>query len=230
MILLAQTYLHLIVQPTARQVADTNEYVQYLGAISARDYFRQDVELELRIEPGSLKVWLSVVGSLYLGLSNYGSLREGIDYAVKDSRAFSALIIEMFKGEVQMPPNALYRTERRLGLPGKIQRLYPLLEETSSLMDNHDNAEAEKRLKQIQEQLTAIADELSNTEDTKLMERIEKMIPAPIRDRLPPPQSPYPGPSESPQVALGQDNRIRRARPKEILHSLRMPPKPPRFP
>ena len=229
MTVLAQTYLHLLVHPSERQISDTLEYLQYLGAISAKEHFRQEVELELRLEQGSLKGWLTVAGGLYLGLTNYGSLREGIDYAVKDSREFSAWIIEKFKDEVPMPPNALYRTERRLGLPGKIQRLYPLLEETSSLIDGRDQAEAQRRLKQVQDQLTAITDELSDSGENKVLQRIEEIIPAPIRDRLPPPQSPYPSDGQSPQAALGPRGQIRRAKPNEILLSIDEPPKPPQF-
>ncbi len=229
MTVLAQTYLHLIVAPSERQISETLEYVQYLGAVSAREHFRQDVELELRLEQGSLKGWLTVVGGLYLGLSNYGSLREGIDYAVKDSRQFSAWIIEKFKSEVQMPPSALYRTERRLGLPGKIQRLYPLLEETSNLIGGRDKVEAQRRLKQVQDQLTSIAAELSDSGETLVLERIEEMIPAPIRDRLPPPQPPTPEHGQTPQAALGPEGRIRRAGPKEVLLNIDEPPKPPRF-
>lgn len=229
MSILAQTYLHLVVDPSERQISDTLGYVQYLGAISAKEHFHQEVELELHFEQGSLKGWLTVVGGLYLGLSNYGSFREGIDYAVKDSREFSAWIIEKFKTEVPMPPNALYRTERRLGLPGKIQRLYPLLEETSSLIGGRDKAEAQKRLKQVQDQLTAIAADLSDSGENQVLERIEEMIPAPIRDRLPQPQPPHPSPGQSAQAALGPGGRIRRARPKEILLSIIEPPRPPRF-
>jgi hypothetical protein len=225
---LAQTYLHLIVAPSERQISETLEYVQYLGAVSAREHFRQDVELELRLEQGSLKGWLTVVGGLYLGLSNYGSLREGIDYAVKDSREFSAWIIEKFKSEVPMPPTALYRAERRLGLPGKIQRLYPLLEEASNLIGGRDKVEAKRRLKQVQDQLTSIAAELSDSGETQVLERIEGMIPAPIRNRLPPPQPPTPEHGPTP-MALGLEGRIRRASPQEILLNIDEPPKPPRF-
>lgn len=228
MTVLAQTYLHLIVAPSERQISETLEYVQYLGAVSAREHFRQDVELELRLEQGSLKGWLTVVGGLYLGLSNYGSLREGIDYAVKDSREFSAWIIEKFKSEVPMPPTTLYRAERRLGLPGKIQRLYPLLEEASNLIGGRDKVEAQRRLKQVQDQLTSIAAELSDSGETQVLERIEGMIPAPIRNRLPPPQPPTPEHGPTP-MALGPEGRIRRASPQEILLNIDEPPKPPRF-
>lgn len=229
MTVLAQTYLHLRVAPSERQISETLEYVQYLGAVSAREHFGQEVELEIRLEQGSLKGWLTVAGGLYVALSNYGSLREGIDYAVKDSREFSAWIIEKFKGEVPMPPSALYRTERRLGLPGKIQRLYPLLEETSSLIGGRDKAEAQRRLKQVQDQLTSIAAELSDSGETQVLEQIEEMVPAPIRDRLPPPQPPTPEHDQFPQAALGREGRIRRASPKEILLNIDEPPKPPRF-
>lgn len=227
MTVLAQTYLHLLVEPTQRQIEETQSYVLFLGALSAKEHFGQEVQLEIRIEHGSLKGWLTVIGGLYIGLSNYGSLREGIDYAVKDSREFSAWIIEKFKHEVAMPPEALYRTERRLGLPGKIQRLYPLLEETSELIERRDSSEARKRLAQVQEQLTAIASELSESGETDVRKRIEEMIPPPIRSRLP--LAPPYHPDQSSHFLSNEHRYTRRFLPKEILVRIHEPPKPPSF-
>jgi hypothetical protein len=227
---LAQTYIHLAVDPSERQILDTQTYIQYLGALSASEHFRQEVDLEFRVEQGSLKGWLTVFGGLYVALGNYGSLREGIDYAVKDSRDFSAWIIEKFKAEVPMPPKALYRTERRLGVAGRIQRLYPLLEETSDLMSGRNKREAIKNLQQVQDQLRSITADLAASGEDEIAQKIEEMIPAPIRDRLPPPSAPYPGEGHVPQITLRDDEKYARsAKPKEFLLSMNAPPKPPRF-
>ncbi len=230
MTVLAQTYLHLAVNPSPRQIVETSAYLQYLGANSANEHFRQEVELDFRIEQGSLKGWLTVVGGLSVALGNYGSLREGIDYAVKDSREFSEWIIKQFKSEVAMPPEALYRSERRLGVAGKIQRLYPLLEETTDLIAGRQKAEALKRLQQVQDQIQKITAEISESGQTKLLQEIEKIIPTQIRDRLPPPSAPLPAEIYFPNVAVRDDKKYTsRARPRELLSSFHEPPRPPRF-
>ena len=230
MTVLAQTYLHLAVDPSRRQISETLLYLEYLAALSARDHFRQDVELEFRIEEGSLKGWLTVIGTLGLQLlSNYGSLREGIDFAVKDSREFSEWIIQKIKAEVEMPPSALYRTERRLGLAGRIQRLYPLLEATSVLLEGRSSAEALRQLHQVQEQLERIRTELREAGELEILDKVEVAVPASISGRLPMP-SPSPAQPQAPQVILNRDETYtRRGRPDHVLLQFREPPTPPVF-
>lgn len=230
MAVLAETYLHLTVQPTERQISETQAYLQYLAAVFAIERFGQDVFLDFRVEQGSLKGWLTVAGGLYVGICNYGSLREGIDYAVKDARAFSEFIIDHLKSEVPMPQGALYRTERRLGLPGRIQRLYPLLEETSDLVRSRNTVEAQKHLHQVQEQLDRIAADLAESGEDQLLQLLQESIPASIRNRLPGPTPPNPiSEGAVPLIAINDKKRTVRERPKEILLRQPKPPKPPQF-
>lgn len=225
---LAQTYLHLKVYASKEQLAQARDYFEYIAALSALEHFRREVDLEFRVEDGSLKGWLTVVGGLYAGVCNYGSFREGVDYAVKDARAFSEFVIERVKNETEMPKGALYRVERRLGLPGRIQRLYPMLDETTNLIRDGHNTPAKERLKEVEEQIRNIAAELDESEDEKILEALKDSIPEPLRRRLPEPSPPIP-PSVA-QVMIPTDKkRQTHGKPKDLLRRHPEPPKPPRF-
>jgi hypothetical protein len=228
--ILAQTYIHLTVEASPQQISRTLEYIQYLGAVSAQDHFQQEVELDVRLEEGSLKGWLTVVGSLYLILSNYGSLREGIDYAVKDSKEFSAWVIDQFRSEVPIEPDDLYRTERRLGLPGRIQRLYPMLEGASVLVDRRKTTAALKRLEQVQGRISAVVAELKSADEQSVLTQVENLVPESIRPWT---QLPHPLDSDPDQplkaLTLAEPAYTRRTRPKELLLRIDKPPQPPDF-
>ncbi|MDQ7049024.1 MAG: hypothetical protein Q9M92_05570 [Enterobacterales bacterium] len=80
------------------------------------------------VEEGSVKAWLTVVGTIYAGIASYGSFRSGIDYLAEDSKDFSEYVLKTFKSEAKLPKETYYRTERRLCTPGKIQRLYKAID------------------------------------------------------------------------------------------------------
>jgi hypothetical protein len=227
---LAQTYLHLKVRTSEPQLADTRAYFEYVGAISAQDHFKRQIELEIRIEEGSLRVWLTVIGSLYAGISAYGSFRAGIDYMVQDARKFSEYIIERVKGDIDMPPGALFRSERRLGLPGQIQRLYPQLEETVELIEKGHDIPARQLQDLVRQQIQHIASELDEPEEKKILHALEESLPELVRKRLPLPVRPIP---ESMHVArvlvFTNDERVSRAKPKDLLQRHPRQPKPPKF-
>ena len=230
MTVLAQTYIHLAVHPTEQQIAETTKYLQYLAALSAIDHFKQDVVLEFRIEEGSLKGWLTVVGGLYIGLTNYGSLREGIDYAVKDSRDFSEWIVQKFKDEVVIPEASLYRTERRLGMPGRIQRLYSQIEEVERDLERGDDAAVSNDLQRLQDQIESIKVDLKDSGEDAIIVKIESAIPTDIRSKLPspPPRTPALA-HQRVASAKSEEEYQRRAKPRELLLQLEKPPNPPVF-
>ncbi len=62
---------------------------------------------------------MTVAGALYIGIGQYGSFRSGIDYIAKDSKRFSNTVIEQFIATQKIDESVIFRTERRLGIPGK---------------------------------------------------------------------------------------------------------------
>ncbi len=229
MIVLAETYLHLAVQPTDRQVSETQAYLEYLAAVSAVERFGQEVALEFRIEQGSLKGWLTVMGAFTV-FNNYGSLRQSVDYAVKDGKAFSEFVISRFKTDVPLPSGALYRAERRLGVPGQIQRLFPMLDEASRSIETKNHREATKQIQKVQEHLQRIEAELSESGESDVIKELGRSLPPAIRERMPKPEAPVPRAPQAPALNATRDERVtRRERPNAVLLRLPEPPSPPRF-
>ena len=204
-----------------------------MAALSALDHFKTEIYLEVMLEEGSLKVWLTVLGSLAAGISAYGSLRSGIEYMVSDAKAFSEYIIERVKQEIDLPRGSFYRAERRLGLPGRIQRLYPLLEETAKLIERGNDTSARNRLDHVQDEIQHITSELDEPEDRGILQKLEESIPPPLRKRLPEPVRPSPVPMHVARVlAVTNEERVGRGgggKPKDLLRRHPRPPKPPRF-
>lgn len=60
----------------------------------AKVLFRQDVEINIEIEEGSIKVWIKVLGFLCLGISHYGAFHAGVDQIIEDSKMIKSVVIE----------------------------------------------------------------------------------------------------------------------------------------
>ena len=111
---IAETYFHLKVNVEKEKLYELKNYLEYVAAISAKEHFGFEVDIEILVEEGSIKGWLKVVGILYAGVAAYGSFRSGIDYLVKDSAGFSGYVIERLHTDTNLPDESFYRTERRI--------------------------------------------------------------------------------------------------------------------
>ncbi len=121
---LAETYIHLKIDPTDVFKREVEAYLYELSQDASFQIFNQQTLIDIRFEDGSWKTWIAVAGAIYIGIGQYGSFRSGVEYSVKDARKFSNIVIERFVEKEKLNQDIIFRTERRLGVPGKIHRLF----------------------------------------------------------------------------------------------------------
>lgn len=162
---IAETYIHIKYDYNLKK--KTHEEIKYyLESHSeewGRKYFKQQVNITITIEEGSLKAWITVGGLLYAGVTGYGSFRSGIDFMVSDARSFSNYVIEQFYQYEQTQETDIIRDERRLGIPGKIQRL---LKKSDKLNISNNRVEL---IEKLNGELLAILDSLDNENDKEIL-------------------------------------------------------------
>src|SRR5690606_28837010 len=66
---------------------EAERYLEELTSKYANLIYDQQTKIYVRLQEGSLKVTLTVVGALYIGIGQYGSFRSGIDYMIKDAKS-----------------------------------------------------------------------------------------------------------------------------------------------
>src|SRR5262245_43869850 len=96
-----------------------------------RAYYRSghpnlEIYVSLRVEQGSTRVWL-VVGTVVGALTLYGDIRQSVDYLIKDARSVGELILPEVPTKLKLPETPEV-TQKRLGLPGKLERLFQAVE------------------------------------------------------------------------------------------------------
>jgi hypothetical protein len=185
---IAETYIHIKDVPESLTKDEVYLYFQQNVEVWAKKSFRNKVYVKISIEDGSLIVRVLVGG---LALANlvviYGGFRSGIDHLVKDSRNFSSTVIEHFKQDEHVPDQLIIRAERRLGVPGKIQRFYKSIDKLNSTDVSHNRRE--EMIDNLKDEFISILELLEAEEDRGLfiaevpeniVSQLPQTLPAPI--------------------------------------------------
>jgi len=164
---IAETYIRIADVPHGLNKEKARQYLEQHAYIWAERYFKKSVVVKVRVEEGSLIVWVLVSGmTLFTIVSGYGSFRSGIDHIVSDAKAFSSHVIEAFGRAENIPDAAILRAERRLGVPGKIQRFLKSIDKLNSA-DLGQN-ERHVKLQEIRAEFMQILELLENEQDKEL--------------------------------------------------------------
>ncbi|MCC4860685.1 hypothetical protein [Vibrio splendidus] len=108
------TYIYIKDVPNGLSKQKVLSYLESNVQSWAEDKYKTKVSVQIRVEEGSIKVYVAIGAIALLELiSEYGSIRTGADYLVKDSRELSEHIIEQLKTEDSIPDSAISRTEKR---------------------------------------------------------------------------------------------------------------------
>lgn len=131
MLVIAEPYLRYSqsLGPTKLQEAGTQllERLEPLVRAAYVDDWRVlPVHVTVRIERGSTKVWVTVT-SIASALIWYGSIRQSIDYMIKDAKHVSKVVAQEVPNVTPLRDDPMY-CERRLGTPGQLRRLFQQVE------------------------------------------------------------------------------------------------------
>lgn len=90
--LLAGLDFHFDLDYNEVPLQEAERYLEELTSKYANLIYDQQTKIYVRLQEGSLKVTLAVVGALYIGIGQYGSFRSGIDYMIKDAKSLKSLV------------------------------------------------------------------------------------------------------------------------------------------
>lgn len=189
---IAETYIHIVNVPEKLTKIEAYSYLQNNINKWAEESFKNKVNVKISIEDGSLIVRVLIGGiAIVEFVSNYGSFRSGIDQIVKDAYWFSNTVIEHFKDDKHIPDESIARAERRLGVPGKIQRFYKSMDKLNSTQYSHD--QRQELIEDLKEEFVSIVELLETEEDRELftaeipqtlISQFPETLPNPIRGSI----------------------------------------------
>jgi hypothetical protein len=166
---LAQTYVHLRpYQINVENIDRLGTVAEQRAVTAARQIYRVDVTIDIRLEDGSAKLWVTVVGAvtaLHIGygvVADYKGFKEGIVAICEDARTFGTFVSDHFLEDAGATPSQIYRVERRLKVPGRIKRVIAELERIENAKLSEPDLIAQ--LESVRQKLAQIEKELSQPE------------------------------------------------------------------
>ena len=188
MVQLAQTYIHLKPYKVGRKRLNSlGRRAEKIAIKAALDIYGGGVTVDVRLEEGSLKTWVSVAGVLtvYGAIADYKGFKESIQEMCKDAREYSVDVCGAFTEAAKVNKGQVYRVERRLKTPGKINRALKKIEQLDKAAESMGIDKLQAQLKDVQDELQEISTELSE-EDRKKMRQalIFENLPM-LRERPP---------------------------------------------
>ena len=117
----------------------------YLGKVQPSLINRTpQYEIEIIAEEGSIKTWLKISLAIFIG---YGSIRQSIDYAIKDSKEISKIATETVISGKNIKHKEIINRRTTIEDPQKLLKLFELVE--SGKLSAIEATEAASKILQI---------------------------------------------------------------------------------
>ncbi|WPO43119.1 hypothetical protein [Tardiphaga sp. 42S5] len=197
---LAQAYLHLKPYKASRKkLSALVKVAEALSADAAKRIYDGGVTIDVELEEGSLVVRVTVIGLLaghlalesYSKIADYKGFKESVVELCNDAREFAVDVCEPFQKKAGATKDQVYRFERRLKTPGKLNRLVRRLAHVESSLEELSHKDLKKELSELQRQLALIAEDLSVDELSAVERRLTTQgLPPPSRWPQPSPGIP----------------------------------------
>ena len=138
-------------------------YLSQIG-LTSKEYLKNEqlYKISIEFEKGSLKTRIIVWSSaIYMGIANYGSFRAGVREIISDVKQFSEIVINRIDNDPNINENDIIRTEKRLGLPGRLQELYIRIDNYERNINNLSSMQQQAELNSIKTEIASIIELLS---------------------------------------------------------------------
>jgi len=154
---------------------------EYSSIVYNRELLVDGLYFQVELEDGSLKARLKIFGKIAFGAYiAFGGIRTTLDYLIKDSRSVTEYIARDIANEPNIGANSIVRVERRLGVPGKMKRLYNDVARLNRNRENLTENQQQELIENIQKHYEELIKELDHQE-IQIIEQnlIQQQIPLP---------------------------------------------------
>ncbi len=168
MSILSKIYFHIDLNLSEENQHLGKEYLETIIKNYSKTIYNQNVEIHTDIQDGSIKIWLTMIGALYLAIGQYGSFRSGIDKLIDDSKMLQKLLEgNLYKGGLN--EEDILESKRINSTPDKIRRLLLRIDRYEKNYQNLEGIEGFKELENIKKSASKLLLEINIKEDYKFL-------------------------------------------------------------
>lgn len=122
--ILCQAYVH--VEPEGMNEIALKKFNTVISAFieeRGKFFINKDVDTSVELKDGSLKVYVTIFGSLYAVISAYGSFRSGVDYLSTDVKRLSETVVSECLFQSKCRHDDVIHLEARVGVIGQLKNI-----------------------------------------------------------------------------------------------------------
>ncbi|WP_144934708.1 hypothetical protein [Pseudomonas alabamensis] len=163
--IICQAYLHIDPAPEGITDAELTAALQnFLGA-RAEFFLYKNVGTNVELKEGSLKIYLTILGSLYAGISQYPSFRDGIDKLAIDAKRVSEYAISESLFLTKSRHDCVLRTEARTGVCGTLKKIADEMDSIKANSGQVDPSRIIERMESLKKVIFLFKDNINSDKD-----------------------------------------------------------------
>ncbi|WP_447891506.1 hypothetical protein [Pseudomonas atacamensis] len=121
--IICQAYLHIDPVPENLDEAALKAELETFLGVRAEFFLYKDVGTEVELKEGSLKIYLTILGTLYAGIAQYPDFRQGVELFAADSKRVSDYAVSESLFLTKSRHDCVLRTEARTGVCGTLKKI-----------------------------------------------------------------------------------------------------------
>jgi hypothetical protein len=164
--ILCQAYIHVEIDHlNPQQVDDLKRHLKTFVESRGRFFLYEDVSTDVEFKEGSLKIYGTVVGALYIAISQYGSFRSGVDYLATDTKRLAECIASESLFLTKSRHDKTIRVEARVGIAGSLKNAVDKLDRIRGELADVSLNQTNRRIAELESDIGKLMDNLNDPSD-----------------------------------------------------------------
>lgn len=132
MTILANVFFELDVRFSDLEKKESEKYLKKLLKPLSETLYRQEAKIYIRLEDGSLKINIAIVGALYIAIGQYGSFRSGLEFLKKDAKTIESILLNDMRKN-GLSNKEIIKTKTNAGMSSSLLRLMNRVKKTKTI-------------------------------------------------------------------------------------------------
>lgn len=164
--ILCQAYVHIDpVEIPEEKLELLRKELELFVTTRGRFFLYNEVNTKVEFKEGSLKVYGTILGALYIAIGQYGSFRSGVDYLAQDTKRLAECIASESLFLSQSRHKNILRVEARTGVAGNLKSIIDTLEQISRELADKDASISAKHLAEARDKIESLLGKLLDPKD-----------------------------------------------------------------
>lgn len=163
--ILCQAYIHIDPVPIdKKEYEQFKTYITEFIGIRGKFFLYEDVETDIQLKDGSLIVYVSILGAVYLAIGQYGSFRSGVDFLANDVKRLSEIIVSESLFQSKSRHRNIKHIEARIGVIGSLKKAVDDIDRVKEMFGKSKPDSVTKRINLLANEISKM---ISNLRDAK---------------------------------------------------------------